>query len=276
MQRMTDAKLPILITFDGQARSGKGTIAHALKKALNDADIKTMLIDAGQVFRVLAVSVIEQEVDINSPDAIDAFLSDQAMLEQTKDLVKRVYHMSHDERDSMLYTAVVGADSAKIGGRPKSQDFKDSLVRKWLQDAADEGYEVVLLDGRACEEVGVSLEAAGLCDYKIGMYFTCDPLVGARRMLGLATTQYADLTDKDRHEVDALAHQIVTRNTADAKREVQPIVPPAGAQNFTLPHFEPKTTDGSRQMFVIDTSNDMTKETMYTPVVDYICTMLMH
>ena len=46
-----DNPLPKLITFDGDARSGKGTIVSLVKDYLRDVDHrKVMLIDAGQVF----------------------------------------------------------------------------------------------------------------------------------------------------------------------------------------------------------------------------------
>jgi cytidylate kinase len=264
----TQNSLPVLVTFDGQARSGKGTIVHAVKRSLQANDIKTMLIDAGQVFRVLVVSAAQHNVDIDDPIAIDAFLSDASMLEETAALVKKVYDMDHDERDALLYTTEVGANSAKFGARPKAQDFKDSLLKKWYKDAGDEGYEVILHDGRALEETGLMLEDAGLCDYRIGFYFECDPIVGARRMLGYADRPYGSLTGTDKESVDTLVEQIIERNRADAERAVQPIVPPAGAQRYVLPVFDPQPISG-RQMFIVDTSADMTKEAMTEQIVKF-------
>ena len=57
--------------------------------------------------------------------------------------------MDKAERDSLLYTNQVSANSATIGARPLSQIFKDNLLRKWLIDARNEGFDTVLLDGRA-------------------------------------------------------------------------------------------------------------------------------
>ena len=52
-------QIPKLITFDGEARSGKGTIVQATKDYLRDeCGYHVMLIDAGQVFRVLVVAAI--------------------------------------------------------------------------------------------------------------------------------------------------------------------------------------------------------------------------
>ncbi len=258
---------PQLFTFDGQARSGKGTIVHAVKRSLQARNIKTMLIDAGQVFRVLVVSAHEHSVDVDSPESIDRFLSDEKMLHETTDLVKKVYHMDHANRDALLYTNEVGANSAKFGARPLAQDFKDNLVRKWLHDASDEGYRVVLMDGRALEEVGAQLESEGLCDFRAGFYFVSDPWIGARRTLGYYDVPYDKLTDEQRGEVDDFANQIIERNRADSERERQPIVPPVGATTYKLPDFDMEITGNERQMAIIDTSADITIQQMTAPIV---------
>ena len=68
--------LPKLVTFDGDARSGKGTIVSLVKDYIRDElSLPVMLIDAGQVFRVLVVMMQEYGVDLDDPAAIDAFLA---------------------------------------------------------------------------------------------------------------------------------------------------------------------------------------------------------
>lgn len=269
------AKIPKLITFDGEARSGKGTIVQTTKDVLRDElGFKTMLIDAGQVFRCLVVAAANAGVDLDNPTAIDAFLSDDKSAKECVEFVKRVYHMHKEERDSLLYTNEVGANSAKIGARPLSQSFKDELLRKWLHDAAIEGYEVVLLDGRALEETGIALEREKLCDFVMGLYFVCDPVIGARRTLGFAGTQYGDLADNERAQVDELVEQINARNAADRNRAVQPIVRPQGAPVFALPDTSAFASGTERYMATIDTSANMTKEEMSRPVARMVAEQL--
>lgn len=272
---ITESGLPKLVTFDGEARSGKGTIVQATKDYLRDeCGYKVMLIDAGQVFRVLVVGATKADVDMENPTAIDAFLGDDEEAEKCVQLVKDVYHMSKNERDALLYTNEVGANSAKIGARPLSQAFKDELLKKWLRDARDEGYEVVLLDGRALEEVGVMLENEGLCQFIMGLYFVCDAVVGARRTLGYATTPYDELSDETRAEVDELVAQINARNEADRSRPVQPIVRPVGAPVFEMPHTEGFMPTSERYMATIDTSGNMSKLEMADPVAKIVATQL--
>jgi cytidylate kinase len=263
--------LPILITFDGEARSGKGTIVQAAKDYLRDtAGYKVMLIDAGQVFRVLVVAASQAGIDLDNPDAIDAFLGDDKNVQDCMQLVKDVYRMKKEERDQLLYTSEVGHNSAKIGARPLSQYFKDELLRTWLKDARSEGFEVVLLDGRALEEVGSGLEADGLCDFRLGLYFICDPITGARRTLGYASRSYDELDDAEKTAVDELVAQIKVRNEADQKRQVQTLVRPAGVAISHLPDIKEPINVTDRPMYLIDTSNDMSKQEMSAPVLSLI------
>lgn len=272
---MTENSLPKLVTFDGEARSGKGTIVQATKDYLRDeCGYKVMLIDAGQVFRVLVVGASKAGVDMENAAEIDEFLGNDSEAEKCVQLVKDVYHMDKDERDALLYTNEVGANSAKIGARPLSQAFKDELLKKWLRDAATEGYEVVLLDGRALEEAGLMLANEGLCDFIMGLYFVCDATVGARRTLGYAATSYDDLSDIERTEVDELVAQINARNEADRNRAVQPIVRPVGAPVFKLPNTAEFAASSERYMATIDTSGDMTKLEMALPVAEIVAEQL--
>ena len=257
--------LPILVTFDGEARSGKGTIVQATKDYIRDHEgHKVMLIDAGQVFRVLAVAATRAGVDLDDGAQVDAFLSDDKNAEDSVQLVKDVYHMGKDERDALLYTNGVGLGSAKVGACGLSMTFKNSLLKKWLRDARVDGFDVVLLDGRALDEVGTMLENEGLCDFKIGLYFICDPIIGAKRTLGLASKSYEALTQEEKTAVDELVAQIGVRNQSDAQRAVEPIIRP-NVPVSRLPEIEPATSTG-RPMYLIDTSNDQSKDEMSAPV----------
>lgn len=262
--------LPILITFDGEARSGKGTIVQATKDYLRDkAGYKVMLIDAGQVFRVLVVAATRADVNLDNPNAIDAFLSDDKNIQDCLQLVKDVYHMEKQERESLLYTNKVGHNSAKIGARPLSQYFKDELLKSWLRDAKTEEFQVVLLDGRALEEVGKTLEVDGLCDFRLGLYFICDPIIGARRTLGFANRSNDTLTDAEKTSVNELVSQIKARNEADEKRDVQRLVRPADTDVSYLPDISTSTST-DRPMYLLDTSKDMSKQEMSYPVITLV------
>ena len=264
--------LPKLVTFDGQARSGKGTIASLVKDYLRDElGHKVMLIDAGQVFRVLVVVMTEDGIDLDNPTAIDAYLSDEARAEQCVQRVKEVYHMTKQERDALLYSPEISTNSAKIGARPLSQSFKDDLLRKWLRDARMEGFDTVLLDGRALEEVGAMLSGEELCEYVLGLFFVCDPIVSAQRTLGFMPKPYEELDVEMKQAVDELVRSIEARNKADGERAVQPVVPPVSAKKYLvseLPGELPFATPCPS--VIVDRSIELPFDTMALPVIRLI------
>jgi hypothetical protein len=142
------------------------------------------------------------------------------------------------------------------------------LLKRWLHDAHDEGFQIVLLDGRALEEVGAELEREGLCDFRLGLYFICDSIVGARRTLGLASRPYDELDSVEKSSVDELVGQINSRNEADEKRSVQQLVRPAGVTISRLPEILPsQSINLNRPMYLIDTSSELSKEDMSSPVI---------
>lgn len=263
--------LPKLVTFDGEARSGKGTIVQAIKDLLRDKHgQRVMLVDAGQVFRSLVVAADRAGVDMDDRVSIDTFLGNDLQTDVAVQLVKEIYHMPKQERDELLYTDHVSASSAKIGARPLAQDFKDALLRKWLLDAHEESFDIVLLDGRALEEVGVKLEGEGLCSFVVGFYFISDPLVGARRTLGYAEAQLQDLPQNIQDNIRQFAGEISERNRKDRERTVQPIKPPAGVEPWLLPDAPPQLPDRRHPILLVDTSRDMSRSAMVQPVADLV------
>lgn len=263
---------PQLVTFDGEARSGKGTIVQATKDYVRDTlHKKVMLIDRGQTFRVLVVAAARAGVDLDDAAALDAFLNDEKNVAECTQFVKDVYHMDRDERDALIYTNEVSANSAKVGARPASQIFVANLTKKWLHDADQEGYEVVLIDGRALEAIAREMDNEGLCDYRLGLYFVCDAQVGARRTLGFASTAYDDLAESERMAVDELVIQIGERNERDQKRAVEALIRPAGAPVCVLPDMSPASdVNVDAPMLVIDTSAELSKEAMSQPVAKLV------
>lgn len=264
--------IPKLITFDGEARSGKGTVVGLVKDYLRDeCGKKVMLIDAGQVFRVLVVAITEAGLDINSPEAIDGYLLGQSNVAACVQRVKEVYHMPKAEREALLYTNEIGASSAKVGARPLSQAFKDNLLRKWLKDARVEGFEVVLLDGRALEEVGSVLADEGLCDYVLGLFFVCDPIVSAQRTLGKMPVPYAELSGDTKRAVDELIGQIQERNKSDRERAAHPVVMPQNAPRYSVTEVPAELPPRSpRPMAIIDRSIEMPLLEMALPIARLI------
>ena len=266
---------PMLVTFDGEARSGKGTIVQATKDFLRDeCGLKTMLIDRGQTFRALVVAAGRAGVDIDDPKSIDDYLGDPTNIASCVQFVKDVYHMTKEERSKLLYNNEVGANSAKIGARASSQDFVRMLTKHWISDAGDEDFDAVLIDGRSLENIAIEMDQEKLCNYRLGLYFICDPVVGARRTLGYAKTAYDDLSASQRSEVEALVKQILQRNQLDHDRAAEPLLRPKNTAVYPLPNMPTNDAPTSRPVYIIDTSADLTKSEMSLPVAKFVSGVL--
>lgn len=268
--------VPKLVTFDGEARSGKGTIVGLVKDYLRDeCGYKVMLIDSGQVFRVLVVAMQRAGVDLDSPAAIDAYVGHSENIEANVRFIKQVYRMPKADREALIYTSEIGALSAKAGARPLAQAFRDDLLRKWLRDVAVEGFDVVLLDGRALEEIGEVFVAEGLCEYRIGLFFVCDPVVSAQRTLGRMPLPYEQLDDEFRAQVDDMVAQIQARNQADSERTVHPVVPPRDAPRYAATEVpEQLPARSPRPMVIVDRSIEAPHDTMALPIARMIAKYL--
>ena len=266
------APLPKLVTFDGEARSGKGTIVTLVKDYLRDElGYKVMLIDTGQVFRVLVVALERAGVDLDFPDQIDEYLAIETNIVAAAELVKYMYRLPREEREALLYAKHISTGSAKIGARPSSQAFKDELQRKWLADAAREGCDVVLVDGRALEETGEMLVAEGLCDYSVGFYFVCDPVVSAQRSLGRMPLPYDQLDEATKALVDEMVVGIVARNESDRSRAVQPLVMPVNAERYMAAEVPERLPDRApRPMAIIDRSLEVPLDQIAIPLARLI------
>ncbi len=271
---MNEQSLPRLVTFDGEARSGKGTIVSATKDYLRDEEgQKVMLIDAGQIFRVLVIATQEAGVNLDNPEEIGSFLRSESNSEAAVQRVKEVYHLSKEERDDLLYKDTVSVDSAKIGAQPLSQDFTDGLLEKWMRDAGEEGFDTVLLDGRSLEIVGKSLAGKKLCHYVLGLYSICDELVGARRTRGFAHKPYEELSPDDQNGILELTEQIKSRNKKDQERAVRPLIRPNNTPLWNLADGDnpPQLNSNARPpIIMIDTSAEISREAMSAPVAKLV------
>ncbi len=114
------------------------------------------------------------------------------------------------------------------------------------------------------------MDTEGLCEYRLGLYFVCDGIVGARRTLGYAATPYDQLTDTQRDEVDVLVNQINVRNQRDFDRDVERLTRPV-APLLLIPDLAgAEAIDSTQPMAIIDTSAEVNKRDMALPVAKLV------
>lgn len=262
--------LPILLTVQGQARSGKGTLARALTADLR-ADHDVVLIDQGLKFRVIADEYLKAGGDIEDVEAIGIQLIQPDFYERVLRRLSAVSTMAKQELDTVYYTPVVNNASGMVGKSQVAQKSVLQLLEDEIKRARDTG--IIILDGRAWTEKGKVFERDGLVRYPLAIDVSCSSLTAARRL----TKLFGPLDSLSQAEAVALLKQVVdidNRNSADARRPLYPSLPISGALLFDVLHRHTEAElasacNAARKIgaLSVDNSYTRTEEQFTAPVV---------
>lgn len=263
-----------LITFEGEARSGKGTSCKAVYQACLKAGYSVTFIDQGQKYRVLARLATDQGVDLTDQPAISVFLKKPETRAQLLELLETIAHYDQSQIDLLLYTDEMSTGSAQFGVNELTHEIVLELLFDQVRRAADRGTEVILIDGRTMADKGRQMARQGIADFLLGFYFRCDTAIAARRTEGIfADTDKMPVEEKLRL-LDGII-RISERNRQDTLRSVNPMREPGGALAFHTDEFydDSKYVDElTRQglaagVISINTSYTRAVEEMTAPVV---------
>lgn len=200
-----DNKHVPVIAIDGPSGSGKGTISQILATKLG-----YHLLDSGALYRLTALSVIEQGIDPeNTQAASEAALNLDVVFEPQPDSEQKVL-LNGEDVGVKLRLDETSAMASKIAAIP---EVRQALLTRQRQFRQAPG---LVADGRDMGTV-VFTDA----DYKV--FLTASPEIRAER-------RYKQLIEKG---VDAnishLLKSIVDRDERDRTRTVAPLVPAEGA-----------------------------------------------
>src|SRR5690349_14863257 len=110
------ARTPVVLeTFEGTARSGKGTTVRKVRAASKKRGEKVRVIDQGQKFRSLAFLAVRHAIDLDNPQLVDEFLQAESTPDEMLEVLAHVRSIKDDERDAMLYTDAMSTRAGKIG-----------------------------------------------------------------------------------------------------------------------------------------------------------------
>lgn len=265
-----------IITFEGEARSGKGTSVRAVREALQEAGCNVFFIDQGQKFRAFARLALDRKIPLEDQTAVTEFLQDPTMRDEMLELLKTVSHMEQPEIDALLYTQEVATGAAQIGMNPRSQHLLvDVLFDQVRNIVAEEKPDVILVDGRDMANKGRKMAEEGIADFLLGFYFRCDTAIAARRTEGIFVEMDKMNVDEKLQLLDAIT-RISDRNRQDALRSVHPMREPAnayplhtGAFHLDDQEFVTQAAKSALDSGVvsIDTSYTRSVEEMTGPVV---------
>lgn len=200
----TNQQVPV-IAIDGPSGSGKGTISQILATKLG-----YHLLDSGALYRLTALSVIEQGIDPEDIEAVaEAALNLDVVFEPQPDGEQKVL-LNGQDVGVKLRLDETSAMASKIAAIPAVREALLTRQRKFREKPG------LVADGRDMGTV-VFTDA----DYKV--FLTASPEIRAER-------RHKQLIEKG---VDAnishLLKSIIDRDERDRTRTVAPLVPAEGA-----------------------------------------------
>jgi cytidylate kinase len=264
-----------VITFEGEARSGKGTSVRAVYDKLIDEGRNVVVIDQGQKFRVLAKLAHDKNVALQDQAAVTQFLRSPDTRPAMLELLGSLVGMEQDEVNALLYTQEVSTGSAQVAQNADAHPLAVGLLFDQVQKEVENGADTILIDGRSMEKYGRQMAEQKKVQFVLGFYFRCDASIAARRTTGIFVDMDAMSTDEKLRLLEAIT-KIGDRNRQDTLRDVDPMLEPANAYPLHAADFLVEDRDFIRQatldallsgMVSMNTSYTRSVEEMTEPVV---------
>ena len=221
---MDNEKAPV-ITVDGPSGSGKGTISQILATKLG-----YHLLDSGALYRLTALSVIKNSIDINEIGAVSQAALDLDVVFEPQSYGEQKVLLSGEDVGVQLRLDETSAMASQVAAIP---EVRKALLIRQKQFRQLPG---LVADGR---DMGTVV----FPDAEHKVFLTASPEIRAER-------RHKQLIEKG---VDAnishLLKSIIDRDERDRTRTVAPLVPAEGA-------------------FVID-SSDLTIDEVVQQILDF-------
>ena len=276
-------QLTKLITIQGSARGGKGTLARALTDDLT-TDHKVYKIDQGLKFRILAWAALQQGINKEDLAALESFVQQPTTRTLVVQKLVEAADLTKQELEALYYPFLISNTAGMIGKLDAAQSLVVELFKDEVKQIAPQ-FEIIIVDGRSMQVKGKELAAAGVVDYLLAIDVHCDAFVSAQRETKIFAPQ--DDTELDSYSreqaLDLLVatRDIARRNTSDARRVTYPSLPLRGAYEFDVIHeMTPdewtQAIEAVREKGAISVDNSATRtpEQLTAPVVQLVRSLL--
>ena len=279
---MREMNPPKLITIQGSARGGKGTLARALQENLAQ-DYRVHKIDQGLKFRILAITALGAGINKEDLDALAAFIALASTRKIVADRLIEASAWTKAQLEERYYSEAISNASGMVGKLENAHDVAVQLLLEEVRAVA-EHFDIILIDGRALQKYGELLEESGIVEYILAIDVHCDAFVSAQRETKIFAPedgQTEHYTLEQTMKLLIATRDIARRNSSDARRERDPSLPIRGAYDFDVLHDLNETEQkvvyeiiAQNGAIAIDNSNTKTPESMTDPVVYLVRWML--
>ena len=186
----------LIITIDGPAASGKGTIARYIKKEFNFFHI-----DSGLLYRKIAKTIIDKNINVKNTKEINM-------------LIKKIGDIELSN-SKLLRSPIVSKVSSEIAKLKKIRDLVN-MNQKKLVNKNKGKFKGIVIDGRDIGSV-VFKEA------EIKLYIDTNKKIRVKR-------RFKELIDRDERTIYSnVLKDIKLRDEKDKKRRNSPLVIPRDA-----------------------------------------------
>lgn len=263
--------IPKLITIQGSARGGKGTLAKALFDDLS-SDYHVHTIDQGLKFRILAHEALAHGIDKEDLEAIAQFVGLDSTRQAVIEKLVEASGWTKEQREAKYYTSAISNASGMVGKVPVSHDVAVGLLLDEIRAIAPK-FEIILMDGRALQKYGKQLESEAIIDYILAIDVHCDAFVSAQRETKIFLPDGADeakhYSQDQTMQLLSATRDIARRNSSDARRKRDPSLPIRGAFDFDVLH-EMDEDEQSWVVEVVRTTGAITVDNTYTKTTEQL------
>ena len=270
-----------LITIQGQARGGKGSLARAILQDLS-TDFRVYAIDQGLKFRIFAKMALEQGLDYENISSLRDFVTDPRNKTAALERLQAAATMSKAQLEAAYYSHHTGNVSGMFGKVSETHDVVVEILLNEIRAAAKH-YDIIMIDGRAMHTYGQQLHREGTVRYVLAIDVICEPLTAARRVTGIFDP-VGNLSNEQLISLITTTQDISRRNSSDARRKRDPSVYLHGAYEFDVLHPPATKQAFARacreiaQLGVVSIDNSFTRNIpqLTTPSVKMVRAVLEH
>lgn len=188
----------LVIAIDGTAGSGKGTVGKILAEKLNIYYVST-----GVVFRALGLYAIRNNINSTVQKNVEEIAS-RVKIEIS--FIKGEQHtfLNGEDVTSLIHSAQVGVESAKVGYHAVSHILAAKIIRKLAKDIP------IVVDGR---EIGSFM----LPNATVKFYLDASPEERAKR-------RFLQVKDNEDTNYEEILKEIIERDRLDMTRKNFPLI----------------------------------------------------